>query len=283
MEHVTRTLRFSTLQSAMVRGAPYKWKPYTTLNEKFNVQPKIYPGSSVFPVLSYMAIGRGGMGMETGADGEIYPNILQHRSTDAALFNHMPFSLRLLNNDLPANRQSRYAMRQQVEYHGEMYWAYWLKRVDFTQADTEMFLKRIIDGVPDIQSYVYDSSNLTPTPVDMTDSGSNLLGGYNAVASTIIGITLDDFDIQEIRDASRIITRSSNRATISELALCSGATKQIQVPSGSGTIAFNEAIGVEVATFIKAMYPLDFINKSFTDNLELGISEPLFRLEGINA
>lgn len=284
MEHVTRTLWFSALQSAMVRGAAYKWLKYTTLNEKFNTLAQQYPGSGVYPKLGYIALGRGGLGMATGADGSTYPKILQHKSNDGALFNHMPFSLRLLDNDLPAQYRARYALRQQVEYNGTPYWAYWIKRVDFSQADTDLFLKQTLDdGTSTVSDVVPDESTLNPTPTDLTESGTNLLAGYSVLASTIIGLPLDSFDINEIRNASQIITQQSGRAIVSELALCTGADTVIQAQSQTGTFPFTEAIGVQVATFVQAMYPLDYINESLTDNLELGISEPLFQLEGVNA
>lgn len=283
MEHVTRTLWFSDLQSAMVRGAAYKWLKYTTLNEKFNVLPLQYPGAQAYTKLGYIALGRGGLGMETGADGQNYPKILQHKSTDAALFNHMPFSLRLLDNDLPAQYRARYALRQQVEYNGTAYWAYWLKRVDFSQADTDLFLKQTLaDGTVTTTDVVPDESNLNPTPTDLTESGTNLLSGYSVIASTIISLPLDDFDIAEIRAASQIITQAADRAIVSELALCTGADQVINASSGTGTFPFTEAMGVQIATFVQALYPLDYINESLTDNLELGISEPLFQLEGVN-
>jgi hypothetical protein len=283
MEHVTRTAYFSALQSAMVRGGAYQWLQYTTLNEKFGVMPGEYPPAGVYPTLGYIAIGRGGLDMNTGADGQVYPDVLQHKSTDAALFNHMPFSLRLPDDDLPADRRNRYAMRVQKTFNGLTYWAYYLKRVDFTQAATDLFIKQVLDsGDTTVTDFVPDESNLNPTPVDMSDAGTNLLAGYSVIASTIITLPLDDFDIAEIRAASQIITQATGRAIVSELALCTGASKQINAPTQTGTFPFLEAVGVQVATFVQSLYPLDYINTSLNDQLELGISEPLFRLEGQN-
>lgn len=284
MEHVTRTAYFSQLQSAMVRGGAYKWLEHSTLNEKFQVLPKEYTPGGVYPILSYLAIGRGALGMFAGADGQPDMMIHQHKSTDAALFEHMPFVLRTLDNDLPAERRNRYALRQQVEFFGILYWAYWLRRVDFSQADTDLFLKRVLpDGSTQVDDFVPDESNLNPTPVDLSDSGTNLLAGYSVIASTIIDIPLDDFDINEIRNASQIIKRATGKANITEIALCTGGVKQIQAQSPTGTFPFNEAIGVQVASHVQALYALDYINEALTDKLELGISEPLFRLEGVNA
>lgn len=282
MEHVTRSAYFSQLQSAMVRGGQYKWLRHTTLNEKFNVMPGDYPVGQ-YPILSYIALGRGALDLFAGADGKADVRISQHKSTDAALFEHMPFCLRTLDNDLPVERRNRYAMRQQVEYFGIRYWAYWLKRVDFSQADTDLFLKHTLDdGSSNITNFVPTEANLNPVPEDLSSTGVNLLAGWSVLASTIIDLALDAFDINEIRNASTIIKRATGKALVTELALCTGAVKQVQVPGVGGTFAFNEAIGVQVASFVQAMYPLDYINQSFTDQLEMGISEPLFRLEGVN-
>lgn len=284
MEQVTRTAYFSQLQSCMVRGAPYKWLKYTTLNEKFNVLSGVYPPAGTYPVLSYVALGRGALKMNTGADGEADPNILQHQSTDGGLFNYMPFSMRTLDNDLPTERRSRYAMRVQVPLNGVTYWAYYLKRVDFSQADSDLFIKHVLaSGEVQVTEFIPDNTTLNPTPVDLSSSGTNLLAGYSVIASTIVPIPLDDFDIAEIRAASQIIKQATGKATISEIALCTGSTQQIAAPGQNGsTFPFVEAIGVQVASYLKALYALDYINTALTDELELGISEPLFQLEGIN-
>lgn len=283
MEHVVRSAYFSKLQSAMVRGGQHKFLPYTTLNEKFNVMSREYPPAGVYPTLAYLAIGRGGMGMGLGADGEADVIIHQHKTTDAALFDHMPFSLRPLDNDLPPERRSRYAMRVQKQFNGVTYWAYYLKRVDFSSSDTDLFLKRTLpDGSTEVEEFTPDESNLNPQPVDLSDSGTNLLAGMSVIASTIITLPLDDFDIAEIRKASEIIKGRTGKAIVTEVALCTGVPKQINAPGQNGTFAFWEAIGVQIASFVQALYALDYINQDLSDQLELGISEPLFKLEGVN-
>lgn len=284
MEHVTRSAYFSKLQSAMVRGGDYNWLEYSTLNEKFQVLPKVYPTAKAYPTLQYLAIGGGGMKTGLGADGDTEIIISQHKTTDAALFKHMPFSLRLTTDDLPVERRNRYAMRVPVQIRGISYWAYYLKRVDFSQADTDLFIKRVLpDGSTETDEFVPDESNLSPVPVDLSDSGTNLLAGYSVLASTIIELPLDAFDIAEIRNASLIINQKSGKATVTEIAICTGSSQQISAVGQGGNFPFMEAIGVQIASFVQALYALDYINQNLTDQLELGISEPLFKLEGVNA
>lgn len=281
MEHVTRSAYFSALQSCMVRGGVYKWLPYTTLNEKFNVLPGEYPPAAVYPTLGFIAIGRGGLKMGVDADGEPFPDIGQHRSDDAALFNAMPIVLRLIDDDLPIGRRGNYAMRQRLNIKGSDYWAYWLKRHDFSQADSDLFLKTVLEnGEVRVDPFVPSQENLNPVRVDLSESGSNILKGQSIISSTLITIPLDAFDINEIRNASKIIKGTDGKANVSEIAICTGALKQILAPGQSGTFPFMEGIGVQIASTIKALYPLDYINQALTDQLELGISEPLFKFEG---
>lgn len=285
MEQITRTGTFSALLSAMSRGAAYKFLPNTTLNEKFNVLPKDYPGIGTYPVLSYMALGRGALRGEVSADGQdFYPRILQHTAEDCGMFNYMPFVLRLPENDLPAERRARYAMRTLKNYNGVDYWAYWLRRVDFSQADTNIVIKhKDADGNIVVQTWEPDESNLNPTPIELSSAGANLIAGHSMVSSTIVTLPLDEFDINEITNASKIITGKAGRAVASEVAICTGTAKQIQVQGQGGTFPFLEAQAVQIATFIRALLPFDTLNTALTDQLELGISEPLFNIEGVNA
>lgn len=285
MEQVTRTPVFASLLDAMARGAAYKWLEYTTLNEKFNVLPKDYPGQDVYPRLCAIGLGWGAMAMNMGADNEPYPVIQQHLSTDAALFKHMPIVLRLVDDDLTPTQRARYCMRTLVTFHGKNYYAYYLKWVNFAQADNNLFLKiKREDGTVEVQPYVYSEANLNPTPVDLQSPGVNLLKGQSVISSTIITLPLDDFDINEIRKAALIIKQATGRAIVSEVCLVTGARKPIDVPvAGGGIVRMEECQGAQIAAFVGANYAFDFLNRSLTEQLELGISEPLFNIEGVNA
>lgn len=284
MENITRTAYFSNLQSAMVRGGKHKWLPYTTLNQHFGVLNGTYPPDYNYPKLNFMAIGRGGLRMGMGADNEADAIVLQHQSTDSGLFTYMPFVLRRTDDDLPPERRARYAMRTLLPIKGIQYWAYWLKVVDFASPESDLFIKRVLpNGDIKVDAFVPDQSNLTPTPVDLSDSGANLLAGYSALSSTTITLPLDMFDIAEIRNASKIMKGVGGKTNISEVAICTGSLQQIQAQGPNGTFPFMEAIGVQIASFIQALYPLDYINVALNDQLEIGISEPLFKLEGVNA
>lgn len=284
MENITRTAYFSALQSAMVRGGKYKWLPFSTFNQHFDVLNGVYPPDGQYPILNFIALGRGALRMHLGADNEADPQVMQHLTTDSGLFKFMPFVLRRTDDDLPTERRNRYAMRVLLPINGINYWAYYLRVVDFASPETQLLIKRKLpNGEIKIDPFVPDQSNLTPTPVELSDGGANLLAGYSVMSSTTIALPLDEFDITEIRNASKIIKGVGGKATISEVVCCTGAFQQINAQGPNGTFPFNEAIGVQPAAFIKALWPLDFLNKKIDEQLEIGISEPLFRLEGVNA
>lgn len=284
MDNITRTPLLGSLLSAMLRGANYDWLEFTTLNEKFNVLPKQYPPAGTYPKLCAIAIGWGAMDMEIGADGEKTPFIRQHAATDFACFRHLPYVLRRQNEDLTAAQRERYFMRVAVNYHGEDYWAYYLKRQDFTQDPVKLYIKKTVDGQVIVEEYIPSNANLNPVPVDLTEAGANLLRGQSVLSSTIVELPFDDFDINEIVKAAKIIKQATGKAIISEIGLVTGGMQNIDIPvAGGGTVRFTEIIGAQLATHISTNYGLDFINRSLREQIELGISEPLFKFEGDNS
>ena len=77
MTNVTRTIYASALQSAQVLGIPYDIVDNTTLNEKFGILDGIHPTEG-YPVMQYLAIGRGGHRNASGADGASLTRLNTH-------------------------------------------------------------------------------------------------------------------------------------------------------------------------------------------------------------
>lgn len=284
MNNITRTPLLGKIMSAMIRGGQYQYDEFTTLNEKFDVLPKRYPPAGKYPILRAVGLGWGAMDMYIADDGEATPRIRQHMATDFALFSHLPIVLRRQNEDLTPAQRERYYLRTAAQYHGEDYWAYWLKRADFSAEETSMYIKRkLADGTIKIDPFTPSSANLNPTPVDLSEEGVNLLKGQSIISSTIISLPFDDFDINEIRNAAKIIKKATGRAIVSEICMVAGDVEGINIPiAGGGTVRYDEIIGAQITTFLAANYAFDFINQSLTDQLELGIAEPLFNIEGVN-
>ena len=63
------------------------------------------------------------------------------------------------------------------------------------------------------------------------------------------------------------------------MAIVSGVDKVVQVQSTSGTINFNEVIGAQVYSFYNTHMDMAFLNTGLTMLLDVGSTEPLFKIE----
>lgn len=279
MENITRTVYGSYLQTCMLLALPFVVKNHTTLNEKFSIQNGVLPDISDIPHMRYYAIGNGGHRMVVGGNGLSKPEPIQHRATDAACFNHIPFAMREPSADLSVGERAKYALRREETHNGTRYIAYYLKRMDFTGVVPAMEYKTVADGETTTTPFVPDTSNLNPTPPDLNNSGVNVTTGDYTTTTAKITLTLTQAEVTELLNVAEILYQDDGYAIISEFALCSAIDKIVQSPGpGSTTIAFNDAIAVQVASHINSFIPLAFSNNGVDVLLDVGATEPLFSL-----
>ena len=279
MEPIVRTIFSSFLQTAQILKTDYVVPEHSTLNEKFNIQSGIYPDTSILPGLRYFAIGNGGHKMTVGANGLAKPDPVQHRATDAALFSHIPFALRELDNDLDSVERAKYGLRRKELYNGQNYIAYYLKRIDLTNVVPEMEYITVNNGVQTVNAYTSTSANLNPTPPDISSNGVNLVTGDYVAASAKVNINFTNSEISELLNAANIVYGDQSYAIISEVALCTGVDKLVQSPAANNTVInFNEVIATQVASFINTFYAVEFTNNGIEIALDIGICEPLLNI-----
>jgi hypothetical protein len=280
IENITRTVGGAYLQTCMLMGLPFSVKTSTTLNEKLSIQSGVVPDTGVYPTMRYYAIGIGGHTFTTGAGGRTKPEIVQHLGTDFSLYNQIPFVMREVNNDLSITERAKYAHRRQETHGGTDWFAYYLKRIDFTGTVAGMELTTVRDGVTTVTAFVPDSSNLNPTPPDLSSTGVNLVSGDYVSATAKVTLVLTPDEVTEILNVAQVLFDDPEFAVISEIALCSGVDKQATSPAqNGGIININEAIAVQVVSFINTFQPLAFSNNGTELDLDIGSSEPLFLLE----
>jgi hypothetical protein len=280
MENITRTVYSSYLQTCLALKKNFVAVANTTLNQKFGIQNGVDPAPGQMPGLAYWGIGNAGHSLSLDANGAPVTNVVQHRGTDAALFNHLPFVLRELNNDLSSVERARYALRRIEEHGGRNYFAYYLRRLDLAATAVNMEYTTVVDNVSTTTPFVPDSSNLNPTAPVLNNNGVNVVSGdYTSVTSPVT-LSISAADAAELLNVALVIYNDERRAWVSEICLCSGVDKVVQSPGvGAGTIDFNEAIAVQVMTHIAASYQMKFNNNGFQINLDVGATEPLFVLE----
>lgn len=279
MDNIVRTVYGSYLQSCQLLGLPFALATNSTLNEKFGVQAGVLPNSGVLPTCRYFAIGNGGHKLSV-TNGLYIPEPIQHMTTDAALYNHLPFVLREPSNDLTQAQQANYALRVQEVHNGVNYIAYYLKRIDFTNVAASMQYKTVnSDGSITTTPFVPTTANLNPTPPNLSPTGVNVVTGDYVMASAPVPITLTADDVTEILNVANIIYGDPNAAIVSEIALCSGVDKVISVGgSGQPSFNFNEAIAVQVDSFINTFYALNFSQDGVDNIVDCGAVEPLYKL-----
>jgi hypothetical protein len=279
MEYFTRTIYSNYLQTCLLLKRQFNILAHSTLNEKFGIQADTGVSADQIPSLGYYAIGNGGHTYSIGADNIPLPEALQHVGTDAALFNHLPFVLREINNDLTPGERAKYGLRRTEIHDGLHYYAYYLKRLDLS--DTLVAVEYITNspGGPVVSTFVPSSANLNPVPVRLSPTDVNIVSGDLTSVSAKLTIPLEKADIDELLAVARIIYKNEAFAIISEVCLCSGIDKVVQSASGgNSTINFNEVIAVQALAFINTFFALKFNNAKTEIALDVGATEPLFAI-----
>jgi hypothetical protein len=280
MENITRTAYGSLLQTCEWLKRPYVVLENTTLNEKFGIQSRVLPAAGVYPSLGYLAIGNGGHKLGLGADALVAPDVTQHTARNAAPFKIMPFVLRETDNDLTAPERAKYALRREEDHGGVRYYAYYLKRLDLSQV-TPSLEYIVIDGATKtVTEFVPTSADLNPVPTDLAPTGVNTVSGDYLSATAKVPVVFTPADMTELRNMAQILFGNDKYAIVSEVAMCTGVDKMVDSPApGNSTIPFNEAIAVQTASFVSTFIPAKFMVTGFNMLLDMGSTEPLFRLQ----
>ncbi len=279
MESTTRSIFGSYLQTNMLLGIPHDIKEFTTLNEKFAIQSGVAIPPGIYPKVQYFCIGNGGHQLTMGTDNIPLTKINQHRATDAALFKHLPFALRTVDNDLTSTQRANYALRKEVVYNAVTYIAYYLKRIDMTPVVSQIDYRTVVNGVISSTPYVPSTSSLSPTPVVISSTGVNALSGDYITTTAMVTISFSAEEIAELLNVANIMFADDNYAIISEIGLCAGVDKVIQVTAASGgSFNFTEAIGIQIISFISSMHVAKYTTSGLLKYLDIGCNEPLVNI-----
>lgn len=279
MEHVVRTVYGAYLQSCAMLGIAHSIAPYTTLNEKLGIQSGVTLPPGTYPKVQYYAIGNGGHSMTMGTDNIPLARIAQHKATDAALFNQLPFVLRLPGEDLSAGERAKYALRKEEVIAGTTYIAYYLRRISFEDVLAQMEYRNVENGVTTTSPFVPDATNLNPTPTILNPDGINEVTGDYITVTSQLPISFSAAEIADFLNVAVVKYGDPSYGIISEIGLCSGADKIVSVPSGTGSnFNFNEAIGVQIVSHVSAMHVAQYTSSGIEKVLDFGSNNPLFSI-----
>lgn len=252
---------------------PFTKAPNSTLNEKFTISTNEVIGPTEIPSMRYVAIGNGGHKMKAaGVNNLQVPEPLQHRTTDAALYSHIPFVMRNVTDPLSAADEARYALKRRETHGSTEYYAYYLRKMDLAGVNSNMELKTVLNGITTTTGFIPTSSNLNPVaPVTVTGGAVAATGDY-VTATANITFSLDSVDIINILNACNIVFGSEDFAIISEIGLCSGIERTISFESGT----FNEVIATQIVSHISTFHALRFTASGVNTVFDVGATEPLF-------
>lgn len=283
MRTITRTIYGAAMNSALYLGKGYIPPEHARLNMKFGIQATTSPDTDLRHAMQYYCIGNGGHRVVSGADGIAHTSPNNHLATDAACFNHVPFVLREVTDDLSIEERARYALRRQETHNGREYFAYYAKRIDLDQVVINHRQTSVVEGSETTRAFTPTSANLNPRPLEDSQTQTNVItaSGDYVSASAVIEIPFNRRDADEFRNVARILYGDERYAVISEIAMVAGIDRTVTGPGpGNTNINYTEALDVIVTTFISTYYQLNMQNNGFTFTADVGITEPLFAIDG---
>lgn len=272
IDRVRHTAIGQYIQSRLFLGLPIEIIQNTTLNEKFDINKKTQITADEKYQAIYFCIGDGGHDQSKTANQPAITVPVDHDPSDCALYHHMPFVLRPLNNDLTETERSRYRLRRIETHGGVQYVAYYARKMTYENT-TRIVLESVNKGVSSVLPYTYTTSNLNPKrpelPVRQVVTASNT----KMKVSTGASIVFDEFDVREYRNVCKIIYGSARISVISEMCVVA-AVDDIAHMNDKGE-KYSELKGATVISFFSTYQSMDFSNGGFTEVLELGEKTPL--------
>ena len=277
MQNFQRTIYATYNQSCMALGKPINYFPYTTLNEKFNVALNKTPPVNQYPVIKYAVIGNGGHRI-SGTGNNIIPTPAQHSSTDAALFNHLPFVLRTPDNDLTIDQVANYRLRANVTFNNTPYIAYYAKLLDLSNTTPTILSRTLENGNMISTPFSAGVNQLTPTPIDLNVNVPNIVNNSLVSSTSIVDLKLTADDVNEFINACSIIYGDVAYSIISEIGICSGIDITQEGTLSGNPVSYTEAVGVQINTFNEAFFPMLYMNDGLSMSYDVGATEPLLNL-----
>lgn len=282
MRIITRTVFGAAMQTAQYLGKAYQVQENSTLNQKFGIQANTFPANDERHAVKYFCIGNGGHRAITGADGISYTTPNNHAATDGACFNHLPFVLREVANDLTVEQRAQYGLRRIETHNGLQYVAYYAKRLVLDNVNVNLQKTTVEGNNQTTNPFVPTAANLSPTPLGEQATNTEVVtaSGEYVSGSAVVTINFNQADADELREVARVLYGDEKYAVISEIALLGGVDRTVTGSgAGSSSINYLEVIAAQVTTFISTYYQLNMQNNGFTFTADVGIAEPLFTVE----
>jgi len=260
-----RTIYGLEYQANKLVGLPYTPRINTTLNEKFGVLPNEAAGSDIDHSVKYIGLGTGGELVANSVNGY---SRTQHSPLDAALFEHVPFVIRPVTNDLSAAEQTKYRLKVRKTIHNVDYYQYFLRVINSSDITT---------GVYRVTANAAGSASLslltTDTTAQLNPAVAPVVSNNKSYITKMVKLkfNLTPADLTEINSAIDIMYQSNAVKPITEICVCGGLNKTV-----NGVIeAIQTQVYFHVGVNIDTRSTFDAIT-GYTRAIELGGSSPLY-------
>lgn len=275
MDNNVRSIYGAYLQSCALLGFNVEIKPNSSLNQKFDLFPNEIFNSGETPTVKYLTIGNGGHTASMGVDGLPLINPVPHSPRHAALYNHLPFIIREVTDDLTPAERLMYRLRVPRTIDSVNYVCYYAKVLDLSMVEPKIELRNNTNGIITATDFTPSLADLNPVKPVIPVNG-NITSTGNYLASTAkIEFVMNETEITELLNACNIIYGSDNYAFISEIGLCSGVDRSLMGNFGGPPSAYTEAVGVQIMNFISTAIPAYALSTSITQTIDVGSTSPL--------
>lgn len=264
-------------QNAQMRGRQHVVMTNTSLNQKFDIQANQSFDEADRLAIRYFVIGDGGHYNTLGNGNRPLNGYYSHTPDDAALFNHLPFVLRLPSNDLQPAERAKYRLRKMVTYGGQAYVGYYAKLLTDANSVIATKLRTEVDGVVTQADFIPTLANLSPTP----QTPQHLLDLQNQylVTTSEIGFSMSAQEVADFLEACNIIYGDQQFGLITELAAVQGVDRQVAGDLNGQAITYTEVIGAQIANFISHDERLTSTEDEFSLTVDISGIQPMYKPE----
>lgn len=272
-DRIVRTIIGGQVQTNLTLGLPHAWEEHSTLNEKLQIQSKIYPEGN--PAVRYFCIGNQGHEFIRNANGIPSSMPIAHEASDLSPWKIKPFVMREVGNDLTTDERAKFGLRRiETLEGGKKYICYYGRRIDFDNVVRSMRYTKYVDGVAQTIEWHPTDANLNPARPDIPTTGILVATGEYYDYSCKVSLVWTPWDINEYLNVAKLTEGGEEYAVISEIGMVSAGDKIVRADDGQGSaFDMNEIVGAQVTDLISTYHNLYTTNDTLTLKYDLGALE----------
>lgn len=234
-----RTLYGIDIQLCMLIGKEYIPAPNTTLNEKFNLDVDLDVDEYIYPTLKYYTVGVGG---NVGIFNKDVHSYSDHGVMDAALFKHVPFVIRKIDEDLTDSEQFNYRFKIKEIINGIEYYCYYLKLIPNINYRNSYYNVTVTDGLSKLSLLDMNTDKyLNPVERDRLLTEDNYLINEYATKSIKLEFSLLGNELVDLNNAISI--KYGDGIKLKEIGVCSGV--EIENKATKVQIVYHASVDID--------------------------------------